>query len=75
MFQFSKTFYRCYCDSSVLGWGVEKAYMVIKITPDDAPGMISSWIGAAFLATGSALIFEFFVIIFINPRLPTQPGD
>ena len=75
IFQFSRFFYRCYCDSSVFSWGAEKAYMVIEITTDDVPAMISAWIGGAFLATGSALIFVIFVIIFINPRLPTQPND
>ena len=56
-------------------WGAKKAYLVLQLTMDDAGGMIGAWIGGAFLATGSALIFVIFVNIFINPRLPTQSGD
>ena len=56
-------------------WGAKKAYLVLQLTLADAGDMISAWIGGAFLSTGSALIFVIFVIIFINPRLPTQPGD
>ena len=55
-------------------WG-NKAYMVLGYTMDDVHDMISAWIGGAFLAAGSALTFVIFVNIFINPRLPTQPGD
>ena len=75
MFQFSSFLDRCYCDSSVLMWGTKKAYMVLDLTTDDIHDMISAWIGGVFLAAGSALIFVIFVNIFINPRLPTQPGD
>ena len=75
MFQFSNFFDRCYCDSSVFMWGTKKAYMVLDLTNDDIHDMISAWIGGVFLAAGSALIFVIFVNIFINPQLPTQPGD
>ena len=55
-------------------WGA-KAYMVLDLTKDDIHDMVGAWIGGVFLATGSALIFVTFVNIFINPRLPAQPGD
>jgi len=56
-------------------WGKLKAYMVLAFTVDDAHDMKSAWMGGAFLAAGSALIFVIFINIFINPELPTQPGD
>jgi len=69
IFQFSKFFSRCFCNSSVFGLG-DKAYNVIILTSGDVPGMRSVWIGAVVLALGSAFLYTAFVNIFINPPLP-----
>jgi hypothetical protein len=69
LFQFSNFFDRCYCNSSVFGWG-EKAFFVISLTHEDVAGMKGAWIGGAFLAAGSVIICVIFVNLFINPQLP-----
>jgi hypothetical protein len=69
MFQFSNFYDRCYCNSSVFGWGAQ-AFDVILLNHDDISGMKGAWIGGAFLAAGSAIICVVFVNLFINPELP-----
>jgi len=69
LFQFINFFDRCYCNSSVFGWGA-KAYNVILLVHDDVAGMKNAWIGAAFLAAGSSILCLVFVNLFINPELP-----
>jgi len=69
MFQFSKFYDRCYCNSSVLGLGA-RAFDVILLNHNDIVGMKGAWIGGAFLAAGSAIMFVVFVNLFINPELP-----
>lgn len=72
IFQFSNFFNRCYCNSSVLGWG-SRAYNVIKLIEDDVPHMRAAWIGGVALAAGSAAIFVAFINLLINPQLvPNQ---
>lgn len=68
MFQFSNFFNRCYCNSSVLGWG-PRAYNIIILTNNDIPHMRAAWIGGVALAAGSAAIFVGFINLFINPQL------
>jgi hypothetical protein len=69
MFQFSNFYDRCYCNSSVLGLGAQ-AFNVIILNHEDITGMKGAWIGGAFLAASSAVIFVGFVNLFINPALP-----
>ena len=66
IFQFSNFFSWCFCNSSVFGLGQN----VIILTAGDIPGMRNVWIGAVFLALGSAFIYTAFVNVFINPPLP-----
>lgn len=69
LFQFSNFFDRCYCNSSVFGWGA-KAFCVITLNHEDVAGLKGAWIGGAFLAAGSVIICVVFVNLFINPQLP-----
>jgi hypothetical protein len=69
LFQFSNFYNRCYCNSSVFQWG-EKAFDVILLNPSDVSGMKGAWIGAAFLAAGSATMCVVFVNLLIDPQLP-----
>lgn len=67
VFQFTKFFTRCFCNSSVIGLG-SGAYDVIIITANEVKG---PWIGGVALALGSAFLFILFVNLFINP-MPTR---
>ncbi|EEB96883.1 hypothetical protein MPER_03898 [Moniliophthora perniciosa FA553] len=71
IFQFSGFFDRCYCNSSVLGRGVEKAFDVMDPS-DDVPAMQAAWIGGVVLASGTAFLFLLFVNTMIDPPLPDE---
>ncbi|KAF5381851.1 hypothetical protein D9757_008359 [Collybiopsis confluens] len=73
IFQFSAFFDRCYCDSSVIGLGISKAFNVIEFTPDDLTSMRGAWIGGVFMAIISAGIYIGFINIIINPQIPCDP--
>jgi hypothetical protein len=69
LFQFSNFYFRCYCNSSVIGLGA-KAYNSILLSPEDISAMKGAWVGGASLAAGSAALCMVFVNLFINPELP-----
>ncbi|KAF7368914.1 hypothetical protein MVEN_00217500 [Mycena venus] len=70
LFQFGSFFDRCWCDSSVLYWGVKNAYNVIDVAPDAVAALNAPWIGGVALASGCAIFFMGFVNVLINPALP-----
>ncbi|KAF9458558.1 hypothetical protein BDZ94DRAFT_1270343 [Collybia nuda] len=67
VFQFSNFFNRCYCNSSVLGWG-SRAFNVIDLVDTDTRHMRAAWIGGVALAAGTAAIFTALINLFINPQ-------
>ncbi|KAK7062651.1 hypothetical protein VNI00_000139 [Paramarasmius palmivorus] len=69
LFQFSAFFDRCYCNSSVLGWGAAAAFAVMDPS-DDVSLMKAAWVGGVVLASGTAFLFLVFVGTMINPQLP-----
>ncbi|KAK7457053.1 hypothetical protein VKT23_010356 [Stygiomarasmius scandens] len=72
MFQFSSFFNRCYCNSSVIGLGMENAYFVIEFHPDDINSTRLAWKGGSVLALGTAAIFVGVLNLLINPSLPEE---
>ncbi|KAJ8073074.1 hypothetical protein PM082_019942 [Marasmius tenuissimus] len=62
VFQVTGFFKRCYCDSSVMSRGAEKAYMVINTLDPDIKAMMAGWIGGMVLGVGTAVVF----IVFMN---------
>ncbi|KAF8218249.1 hypothetical protein K438DRAFT_1796555 [Mycena galopus ATCC 62051] len=70
LLQFGSFFDRCWCDSSVLYLGVQKAYNVIDVTSSDVAALNSPWIGGVALASGCAILYMGFVSVLINPALP-----
>ena len=68
MFQFSNFYDRCYCNSNVF-WMRNHAYNVISIG-SDVSVMMDNWIGGAFMAAGSAVVYVLFIYVYIDPRLP-----
>ena len=71
IFQFASVFDNCYCNSSVF-WLHDHAYNVIALLPGDIASVKSAWVGALFLAGGTATGYLIFVNVFINPRI-TEP--
>ncbi|KAK7457052.1 hypothetical protein VKT23_010355 [Stygiomarasmius scandens] len=72
MFQFSSVFDECYCDGSVIGLGMENAYVVISLQSGDTTSMRTAWLGGVFLALGSAALFVGVLNLLINPSLPDE---
>jgi len=70
LFQFTKFYDRCYCNSSIFYWGTTKGFNVIHLVPNDIISMTRAWTGGVVLATSSAILFVGFVNLSINPRLP-----
>ncbi|KAJ3853391.1 hypothetical protein EV368DRAFT_73497 [Lentinula lateritia] len=75
IFNFSSFFDRCYCNSSVLGIGAAKAYNVLNFTQADQFSTRTAWIGAAFLAMGSAAIYIIFINLYVNSPLSATICD
>ncbi|TFK69332.1 hypothetical protein BDN72DRAFT_878497 [Pluteus cervinus] len=74
-FQFTNFFNRCWCNGSVLKWGVDKAYIVIQFTTQDRSAMTQAWIGGVGLGVGSAAIFACFIALQLNPPMPKSRGS
>ncbi|KAF9461781.1 hypothetical protein BDZ94DRAFT_1262981 [Collybia nuda] len=72
IFQFSKFYDRCYCNSSVLGWGY-KAFFVMQFNQEDMDQVERAWIGGVALAAGTAALFAGFITLFLNPSPPSNP--
>jgi hypothetical protein len=73
LFQFSNLFDRCFCNSSVFGWGSARAYDVMELIRDDISHMRGAWIGGVVLAGGSAALFLIFINLLINPPSTQEP--
>ncbi|TFK69333.1 hypothetical protein BDN72DRAFT_959617 [Pluteus cervinus] len=73
-FQFTNFFNRCWCNSSVMKWGVDKAYNVIQFTSQDKIAMTQAWIGGVGLGVGSAGIFACFIASQLDPPMPKSRG-
>ena len=58
LFQFSSFYNTCYCESSALSRGVNKAY-ILFLTGDDLIGMGTRkvWIGGVLFACGASVLF------------------
>lgn len=69
VFQFSNVFDTCYCNSSVIGRGKDKAYNII-VTTYGIPEMTRAWAGSVVLAGGVVIIFLLFVSLMSEP--PTE---
>jgi hypothetical protein len=67
--QFTGSYDRCYCNSSVLGLG-KSAYNVIALTPGDTASMTNACIGGIALAAVTALGFAARIGLLIDPPLP-----
>ncbi|TFK68411.1 hypothetical protein BDN72DRAFT_841793 [Pluteus cervinus] len=74
-FQFTGFFNRCWCNSNVLKWGADKAYIVIQYTTQDWTAMTHAWIGGVGLGVGSAAIFAGFIASQLNPPMPKPRGS
>lgn len=72
VFQFTNFFDRCYCNSSVLGWG-SRAFYVMELNQGDIDHTKRAWIGGVVLAAGSVTLFAGFITLFINPTPPSTP--
>ena len=66
VFQFSDFYSTCYCDSSVLGRGVQNAYVIIAPGYDFVP-VRKAWIGALALASGSVGLFLLCLYFMLEP--------
>lgn len=67
IFQFTNVFDTCYCDSSVLGWGANRAFNIFIVTKDDIPDVYRAWAGSFVLAGGVVAFFLLFVSLMIEP--------
>jgi hypothetical protein len=59
MLQFADVYQNCYCNSSVLGRGVQNAYNIIVIDHLDLGLTAAAWWGALALACSTSLGFVF----------------
>ena len=65
--QFSKFYSTCYCNSSVLGRGAKRAYIIIDVGGLDNSQLKGGWIGAVVLSGGCAALFLFFIHLMLEP--------
>ncbi len=65
IFHFYNVFDRCYCNSSVLGHGVGKAFNTIQVVHSDRTNVMHAWI------CGVALALIGFVQSYIDPPMPS----
>lgn len=70
--QFSHLFDTCYCNSSVIYWGAEKAFAVIQLSEKDVSSMRSAWVGALAMALTCAFGFVGFVNLYAETPAPTD---
>ena len=64
--QFSNFYSTCYCNSSVLGRGSQRAYNIIA-AGYDYDRMEAAWIGGVVLASGCVFLFLFFLHLILEP--------
>ncbi|KAK1217198.1 hypothetical protein PQX77_020151 [Marasmius sp. AFHP31] len=66
VFQITGFFDRCYCDSSVIGRGADKAFMVIKLLDPDVKHMLGGWISGVVFGVGTVVVFTLFMNLMIQ---------
>ena len=66
VFQFSNFYSTCYCNSSVLGRGSQRAYNIIA-AGYDYEHMEAAWIGGVVLAGGYVILFLLFLHLILEP--------
>ena len=71
VFQFSNFYSTCYCNSSVLGRGVQHAYNIIA-AGYNFNHMKGPWIGGIVLAGGCVFVFLFFLHLMLEPSHDTD---
>ena len=69
--QFSNFYSTCYCNSSVLGRGSQRAYNIIA-AGYDYDRMEAAWIGGVVLASGCVILFLFFLHLILEPFCDTN---
>jgi len=68
VFQFSNFYNTCYCNASVLGRGFAHAYVIIDRDTGYYNGpMKAAWVGGVVLASGSVVLFLFFLHLMLDP--------
>lgn len=68
IFQFSNSFSRCYCNSSVPYWG-QRAFDVMSLH-GDLKAMRSAWVGGLAMALSTCVIFIGFINLYTDPPSP-----
>ena len=68
IFQFSKFFDRCWCNSSVLWWG-NRAFTTIQYDTMELSRMKRAWVGGVMLAMGSASVYTGYLYMLL--KLPS----
>ena len=66
LFEFSSLYNTCYCDSSVLGRGVQRAYNLIIATGYDYHSTRVAWTGGFVFAGGCAGLYLFFLSLMLE---------
>jgi len=68
IFQFINFFNRCLCNSSVWSRGVENAFMVVKLLPEDHSSIVAGWsIGVATASVACCLFIGFIQLYHHSP--------
>ena len=68
VFEFSNFYSTCYCNSSVLGRGVQRAYNLIITAGHDFGKMRAGWAGGFAFAGGCAALYLFFLSLMLEPH-------
>jgi len=66
MIEFSNIYSTCYCNSSVLGRGVQRAYSLIDVTGHDFEKMRAAWTGCIVFGGGCAALYLFFLSLMVE---------
>ena len=70
MLQFTSVYDNCYCNSSVLGLGIDRAYLDIFPSVSQVDSIFRAWCGAFALGSITSLGY-FLYIILLTDLLPT----
>jgi ABC-type multidrug transport system permease subunit len=70
MLQFTSVYDNCYCNSSVLGLGIDRAYSVISPSDSQVDYTLYAWCGALALGSCTSLIYIFYMNL-LTDLLPT----
>ncbi|OAX40776.1 hypothetical protein K503DRAFT_841407 [Rhizopogon vinicolor AM-OR11-026] len=69
MLQFTNVYDNCYCNSSVLGLGVDYAYAIVFPSYSQVHQTTVAWGGALVLGCGGSVVFIFFIYLLIDFHL------